>query len=164
MSPRARVALPVAYGVTLEVPLKGGPVVIAKSTDSGTTWTTPAVLLRGSYQTAPTPVVESNSIVYRTMEESSVEGGTEALIIWARNDADLTKAASWQRSNGITCPPKKDGARRSWQEGSAVESADGSIVNVLRVNDQDESNFNVAALAALDKHGNLTFSKFVRCL
>ena len=68
-----------------KVPLKGGPVVIAKSTDDGTTWSKPSILFPGSFQTAPTPVVESNGVIYRTMEESSSSSkGTDALMLWVR--------------------------------------------------------------------------------
>ena len=43
-------------------PMKGGPVVITKSTDSGHSWTAPSVLLHGSFQSAhPSPLVASAS-------------------------------------------------------------------------------------------------------
>lgn len=43
-----------------KLPMKGGPVVITTSSDGGHTWTSPQVLLHGSFQTASTPIVQNN--------------------------------------------------------------------------------------------------------
>ncbi len=62
-------------------PVKGGPVAIPKSTDNGVSWATPVTLLNGSFQTAPTPVVEADGVLYRTMEDSAV-GGCGAWLVY----------------------------------------------------------------------------------
>lgn len=79
-----------------KIPLKGGPVVIAKSSDLGHTWSLPTILLHGSFQTGSTPVVENNGLLFRSMEESS-DFGVGAFVMWAEATSDLTLATSWTR-------------------------------------------------------------------
>lgn len=43
-------------------------MVIARSKDEGTTWSTPVTLFHGSFATGPTPVISLNGTLYRTME------------------------------------------------------------------------------------------------
>ena len=128
-------------------------MTISKSTDEGRSWAVPSVILRGSFQTAPTPVVSLGGTLYRSvnttacqrlsrwaalptpicavfqMEDSSV-GGVGALMLWASCSSDFLAADWWSRSthcSGTTC----------LQEGSAVISPSGQEVwIVLRVNTQ----------------------------
>jgi hypothetical protein len=87
--------------------------VIARSDDDGVTWTPATMILPGSFQTAPTPVVVVNGTLYRTMEDSSV--GVGALLMWARADADLLSPASWSRSTALAAPKGPNGEAVDWQ-------------------------------------------------
>ena len=141
-------------------PMKGGPVVLSRSIDGGHSWSTPSVVLRGSYQTGPTPMATLNGVIYRTMEDSSV--GVGALVMWARTTDDLLDASSWQHSAPLTAPPAPaDGRRRDWQEGNALVAPSGEIWNVLRVNGQTAAFHNVVGIAVLDtKTRSLSFKQY----
>ena len=152
-------------------PMKGGPVVITKSTDSGHSWTVPSVLLHGSFQTGPTPTISVNGTLFRTMEDSATTPYPGAFVMWAPATSDLTSAASWSRSNAIGAPPSPKG-HVDWQEGSAVHAPSGEVWNVLRVNGQSAAFNNVAGATVLDTaaktlrfkqwiHGPFSTSKFV---
>ena len=130
-------------------PMKGGPVTISKSTDHGQSFGPPAVILQGSYQTGPCPVISVNGTLYRTMEDSSV--GVGALLMWADESADLLSPESWSHSASLPAPPAPGGKRVDWQEGSAVESPSGEVWNMLRVNGQSVDWHNKAAIAVLDQ-------------
>jgi hypothetical protein len=117
--------------------MKGGPVTISKSTDSGTTWTVPSVILQGSFQTAPTPVVNVNGTLFRSMEDSSV-GGVGALVMWASaavggGAVDLLQPSSWSRSSSIVPTTHCTAQGTCLQEGSVVEVSTlvGHCVNCL---------------------------------
>ena len=137
--------------------MKGGPVTISKSSDSGVSWSEPVVILQGSYQTGPCPTIAVNGTLYRTMEDSSV--GCGALVMWAKEGSDLLSAASWSHSKSLLAPPAPgsdsdsgsgSGKGVSWQEGSAVEAPSGEIYNILRVNGQTAAWHNKAAATVLD--------------
>jgi hypothetical protein len=141
-----------------KLPMKGGPVTLSRSTDLGLSWSRPSVILQGSFQTGPTPVITVGGNLFRTMEDSST--GCGALVMWAAVGSDLTKASSWARSNSIT-PPAGHG-HLSWQEGSAVEGPDGNVWNILRVNGQSKSFVNKAAVTVLNvATKKLTFKSWV---
>jgi len=135
--------------------LKGGPVVIAKSSDGGYTWTIPSVVLQGSFQTAPTPSIMVNGTIFRSMEESTVTKerhavGVGAFIMWAPADADLLHASSWHRSSSIAAPRGPNNETLGWQEGSVVESPSGEVWNILRVNGQTVNFYNKACHSPSD--------------
>lgn len=140
------------------VPMKGGPVTISKSTDSGVSWSDPVVILQGSYQTGACPTISVNGTLYRTMEDSSI--GCGALVMWAKEGSDLLSPTAWSHSKPILAPPSPGGAASdsdggsgkhvSWQEGSAVEGPSGEIYNMLRVNGQTAAWHNKAAATVLD--------------
>ena len=141
-------------------PMKGGPVTISKSTDQGQSFGPPAVILQGSYQTGPCPVISVNGTLYRTMEDSSV--GVGALLMWADESADLLSPASWSHSASLVAPSAPGGKHVDWQEGSAVESPSGEVWNVLRVNGQSVGWHNKAAIAVLDQQlHKLRFKQWV---
>jgi hypothetical protein len=144
-----------------KVPMKGGPVTISKSTDLGKSFSKPSVILQGSFQTAPTPVVSVNGTLYRSMEDSSV-GGVGALVMWADADADLLQASSWSRSSSTVPTTHCAGAGTCLQEGSVLEAPSGEIWNVLRVNSQTKTWNNKAAITVLDRQmKTLSFKQYV---
>jgi hypothetical protein len=120
-----------------------GPLVIRRSTDGGRTWTTPAdaktgLLADGEFHTAPMPVLLHAGRIWRAVEDAS--GGKEwgkrymAMMLSAPLDADLLDRASWTFSNAIPRDPAwLDGRFTGWLEGNAVATADGRVLDILRV-------------------------------
>jgi hypothetical protein len=120
-----------------------GPLVIRRSTDGGRTWTTPAeaktgLLAEGEFHTAPMPVLLHAGRIWRAVEDAS--GGKEwgkrymAMMLSAPLDADLLDRASWTFSNAIPRDPAwLDGRFTGWLEGNAVATADGRVLDILRV-------------------------------
>ena len=140
--------------------MKGGPVAISQSTDGGVHWSKPVTLINGSFQTAPTPVIEHDGVLYRTMEDSAA-GGCGALVLWAAAGSNLLSPASWSRSNALVAEDFRKGAG-TWQEGSVVVAPSGEVWNLLRVNGQTTEWNNKAAATVLDRaSGKLTFKQWV---
>jgi hypothetical protein len=159
-----------------KTPLKGGPVVISKSTDGGSSWAAPVTILQGSFQTAPTPAVLINGRYYRAMEDSAVPAdarGCGAFVMWADASSDLTLPASWSRSNALSVSAAAGAPGvpasiflGSWQEGNVVEAPTnggaGEVWNILRVNDQTAAWNNKAAIIAVDRAtSKVHFKQFV---
>ncbi len=137
-------------------------VVICKSTDQGKTWTHPTgensgILLKGSYHTAPVPVVIHNDRIWRAMERSFVEKERKAFVMSAPVDADLLKASSWISSEALDYRPDWISGNnfKQWIEGNVVVDRNGEIVNILRVD--DEKNGQSAAIISIRE---LTKSSF----
>lgn len=121
-----------------------GRIVIRRSTDGGTTWTTPAdtttglLTPEGQYHTAPMPMVEHEGRLWRAFEDAM--GGTEwgkryrAGMLSVPVEADLLQATNWVFSNFLARDEKwLDGKFNAWLEGNAVVDPAGNIVNILRV-------------------------------
>lgn len=120
-----------------------GPLVIRRSVDGGRTWTTPAdartgLLAEGEYHTAPMPVLLHAGRIWRAVEDAG--GGKEwgkrymAMMLSAPLDADLLDRANWTFSNAIPRDPAwLDGRFTGWLEGNAVATADGRVLDILRV-------------------------------
>jgi hypothetical protein len=119
-----------------------GAVVIRRSGDGGSTWTTPTSsttgrLLTGRYSTGPTPVIVSGGRIWRAVE--AVRSGSWGLnflpfMLSAPVGANLLQAASWTSSNRITPQSTWLGGQfRGFLEGNAVAAPGGGLVNVLRV-------------------------------
>ena len=104
-----------------------------------------------NYHSSDMPVLESGGRLYRAIEDCSPKDWPgihadssirrfQALVISAPADADLLDAANWRMSNKIPYdpawsnswdnPPVKPG----WLEGSVVETPDGELWNIIRVN------------------------------
>lgn len=126
------------FGVTKEY----GYCIIRRSTDGGRTWTKPidgdsGLLHReGMYHCAPVPVVIHQGRIWRAMEEyiGPRWGAFKAFVMSAPVDADLLKSANWTSTN--RSGPVKTGLGGNVGgalEGNAVVAPDGSIVNMLRV-------------------------------
>jgi hypothetical protein len=124
-----------------------GNTLIRKSTDGGKTWTEPidkthGLILAGEYHCAPTPVIEYNGRLWRTMEsafgpirEWGVRYG--AMMLSAPVNADLLDAANWTSSQPLLYDPTYlDGHFTGWLEGNAVATKDGKMLDILRVDDK----------------------------
>jgi len=121
-----------------------GPLVIRRSDDGGRSWTSPVDakggrLAEGEFHTAPVPMLIHGGKLWRAIE--SAGGGKEwgkrymALMASAPLDADLLDRASWTFSNALPSDSSwLDGRFVGWLEGNAVATADGRVLDLLRVN------------------------------
>ncbi|MCW1916058.1 hypothetical protein OJ996_20890 [Luteolibacter sp. GHJ8] len=114
-----------------------GRVVIRRSSD-GMKWSEPVVLTEGEWHTAPMPVIEHGGRIWRAIEDAM--GGDKwgeryrARMTSAAADSDLMKPESWSFTNPLPRDAAWLGGNfRAWLEGNAVMAPDGSMVNVLRV-------------------------------
>jgi hypothetical protein len=126
-----------------------GNVAIRRSSDGGSTWTSPkdagSGLLRGdgTYHCAPMPVVVHKGRIWRAMEDGHGPGGTSAwpvhfraFVMSAPVDADLLKAESWTCTNRLEFDPAWFKAEKpGWLEGNVVVTPEGGLVNILRFNE-----------------------------
>ena len=151
--------------------------VITKSTDHGASFSSPTALFPGNlsnplsqYHCAPTPVLfATDGRVYRAFETStaSAYGHYTALVLSARQDADLMQPEAWTQSSILSfskefVPPSWGSGKFAWQEGNAVEAPSGDIWNILRIDGQTRTAHNKAAVTVLDKKTNtLKFSRMI---
>jgi hypothetical protein len=119
-----------------------GQTVIRKSSDEGKTWSTPRdansglLLAEGMYHCAPVPVVIHGGRIWRAMEEYTGPkwGAFKAFVMSAPVGADLLKAENWTSSNRLDRNPEwLEGKFQAWLEGNIVPTPEGSLVNILRV-------------------------------
>lgn len=120
-----------------------GPLVIRRSDDGGRTWTVPAdprtgLLAEGEWHTAPMPVLEHAGRLFRAVEDAS--GGTEwgkrysPVMLSAPVGSDLLDRANWRFTKPVPRDPAWLGGRFvGWLEGNAVADADGTVLDILRV-------------------------------
>jgi len=135
-----------------------GQAVIRRSTDGGKTWTTPKneqsglLLAKGQYHCAPVPVVVHNGRIWRAMEDRNPPTGWGAnfrsFVMSADVDSDLLNAKSWTISNRLRFDQAWPG--RAWLEGNIVVAPDNTLVNILRVENQDAE---IAAVVNVSKNG-----------
>lgn len=122
-----------------------GRIVIRRSTDGGSQWTSANFLTVGAgFHTAPVPVVESHARLWRAFEyhPAGPWGHFEAFVMSAPMGADILKAESWTMTQRVAFPgagpagaaPKAD----TWLEGNAVIAPDGGVVDILRVNNVEK--------------------------
>lgn len=121
-----------------------GRIVVRRSDDGGSTWTTPTdgdhglITADGEYHTAPMPMVEHDGKLWRAFEDAM--GGTRwgeryrARMLSIPLGADPLKAENWTLSEPLARNPDwLGGDFGGWLEGNAVLTPDGKIVNILRV-------------------------------
>ena len=145
-----------------------GNVVIRRSEDGGQTWTTPEdkqsglLLDDGGYHCAPVPVVVHQGRIWRAFEDNGGPGGWgthfRALVLSAPADGDLLDASNWAASNRLRALPEWfpfPAKRPGWLEGNVVVTPNGSLWNILRVN---EDRGDRAAIVPISEDGTtLTF-------
>lgn len=136
-----------------------GDAVIRRSTDAGVTWTAPndertgLLLSDAQYHTAPVPVVVHQGRIWRAFEDAEAGGGWgrhfRALVISAPAEADLLDASSWTASNRLHLNPDwLESERPGWLEGNVVVTPEGTLVNLLRVNDDRGDTAAIATISA----------------
>jgi hypothetical protein len=112
-----------------------GRIVIRTSENNGRSWSSAHYLTGGpGFHTAPVPVVIHDGRIYRAFEyhPAGPWGSFQAFVMWASLDSDLTSASSWSFSDRRPFPIGDFG--NTWLEGNAVIAPDGSILDILRVN------------------------------
>ena len=120
-----------------------GRVVIRRSDDGGLSWTTPGDAASGlltdddGWHTAPVPVATHEGRLWRAFEfaPEADRRHWRALVMSAPEDADLLDRASWTFSEQREHPWPV----AQWIEGNVVVAPDGSLVDVLRTNDESKT-------------------------
>ena len=126
--------------------IHNGHIVIRRSKDGGRTWTTPKdrntglLADEGQFHCAPVPVVVHNRRIWRAMEDryplTGPASNLRSFVMSAPVDADLLKADSWTMSNRLEFDQAWPG--RAWLEGNIVVTPRNRLVNILRVEYQEE--------------------------
>ena len=132
-----------------------GSIVIRRSEDNGNTWTHPmdaksGLLFKGgsgqeppNYHCAPVPVLVKDGRIYRAFEDCDPPAwgsGFQSLVVSAPEEADLLDASKWTMSNKLpydpAWTPESWGTldRPGWLEGNVIETPEGAIWNILRLN------------------------------
>jgi hypothetical protein len=159
-----------------------GAIVIRRSQDGGYTWTHPMDAGSGllfpngpypaapHYHCAPTPVYCTGGRIYRAFEANPSRTwptGFRAMVISCAAAADLLRAGSWMASNQLQYAPEwrphPNSRSCGWLEGNIVQTRDGRLWNMLRLN--GENTVETAALVSVEDEGRtLAFSPsdFVR--
>lgn len=124
-----------------------GNAIIRKSVDGGVTWSAPSdasngLLKEGEYHCAPMPVIEHNGKLWRAMEDAAgppKQWGKRysAFMMSIALESDPMIASNWTSSNIMRFDSTYlNGHFTGWLEGNAVVAPDGSIVDILRVDDR----------------------------
>ncbi|WP_418991788.1 exo-alpha-sialidase [Alistipes sp.] len=136
-----------------------GDVIIRRSDDDGRSWTAPCegILLHGRYHSAPVPVVEHRGRIWRAMETNTRGEPRRAFVLSAPAEADLLQASSWTVSEALESSASwiEGGQFRQWIEGNMVVARDGTLVNLLRVDEHEHGR--TAALVHVKSPRKLTF-------
>ncbi|MBN2136365.1 MAG: SUMF1/EgtB/PvdO family nonheme iron enzyme [Sedimentisphaerales bacterium] len=135
-----------------------GKAVIRRSDDNGQTWTDPKdartglLFAEGQYHCAPVPLVVHKGRIFRAMEDRNPprDWGVNfrSFVISAPVEADLLNAESWTATNRLRFDQAWPG--RAWLEGNIVVTPQGGLVNILRVQRQDEE---TAAVVRISQDG-----------
>ncbi len=118
-----------------------GRIVIRASRDGGKTWSAPSYLTdEANYHTAPVPIAIHGGRIWRAMEyhPPGPWGFFEALALSAPQKADLLDPKSWTMTARLPYPADAaDG--KHWLEGNAVVAPDGSLLDILRVDNVEKA-------------------------
>ena len=145
-----------------------GRVSIRRSTDGGSTWSTPTDTTNGflslgaTNHTAPMPTVVHDGRVWRSMEDTGNGGGWpghfRSFVMSAPLGGNLLDKASWTYSNKLTRDTTwlPGNGFNGWLEGSLVTTREGGLVNVLRV-DVDAGDPEKAAIVRVNGPANVSF-------
>ncbi|KAA0994177.1 exo-alpha-sialidase [Dyadobacter sp. UC 10] len=124
-----------------------GNTIIRKSIDGGRSWTQPTdashgLLKAGEYHCAPMPFVEHKGRLWRTMEDAAgppKQWGKRysAFMMSIPVNADPMIASNWTSSSIVRFDSTfLNGHFGGWLEGNAVVTPEGTLVDILRVDDR----------------------------
>ena len=147
-----------------------GDMLIGVSDDEGRTWTPPVRLFSGAnareigWHKAPMPIVEHEGILYTAIDYGAWKhGGHANCIASCAADADLLNPANWHMTDPLPYDSKWNGVPKGevqgLLEGNAVAAPDGSILNILRIQQfkADPAWGTAIALKLTDRDQSLSF-------
>ena len=121
-----------------------GDLLIGSSDDEGRTWTPPVRLFSGTnageigWHKAPMPIIKHEGMLYTAIDYGAWKyGGHANSIASCASDADLLDPRNWHMTtplpfdDGVAGMPQ--GKLAGLLEGNAIVAPDGSIVNMLRL-------------------------------
>jgi hypothetical protein len=128
-----------------------GNVIIRKSTNDGSNWTSPVVVKSGLHHGASGPVLKANGRLWRAVEtvETNSTIWPQMYKPWMmsiKDTDDLMVANNWKTTtNGLNYNSTYyNGYFRGWLEGNAVIGTDNQVKLVLRVFDWSKINEKIA--------------------
>ncbi|MCC6679600.1 MAG: PEP-CTERM sorting domain-containing protein [Phycisphaeraceae bacterium] len=123
-----------------------GDIVIRKSTNNGTSWSSPVVLKDGNYGGTPnTPVINNNRIWF-------AQSGNR--VMSAPVSSDLMDPASWKLSNSASDSGNPfGGAWQGWSEAQVVGSPSTGVVVMPKIRGLP----NTALIQVNESTGNVSF-------
>lgn len=137
-----------------------GHLVVRRSEDWGSTWSTPKdaktglIADDGRYHCAPTPVIIHNGRIWRAMEDAPVKREFRSFMLSAATDADLLDRNSWLMSNKLEYQTSwSDSTMQGWLEGNVVVDPDGKLVNILRCKFSDSRQKDKVAMVHVTDDG-----------
>ncbi len=148
-----------------------GDLTIRRSTNGGSTWTTPSNTSNGllqysssalGYHTSTLPVVIADGRLWRTFETRDRTTGNSndmsAALASIPVGADLLKASNWTFTNQIMRQTNwlPNNGFVGWREGNAVVDRSGNVVNILRV-DRPTGASEKAAIVRTTSTDTITF-------
>ena len=121
-----------------------GDMLIGVSDDEGHTWTPPVRLFSGAnareigWHKAPMPIIEHEGMIYTAIDYGAWKhGGHANCIASCPADADLLDPRNWHMTEPLpfdkTWAGMPQGTVQGLLEGNAVVAPDGSIQNILRI-------------------------------
>ena len=129
----------------LAVSTEYGDLVIGKSTDKGSTFTTPTVLLRGSGSNKISGIHKNpqNVVYYKGRLYETLEWGTwntsykhAAMVMSCDENDDLLKAENWHFTSPVLYDSKWSGTAEGFVqgnlEGTLCVNPEGKLMNVMR--------------------------------
>jgi hypothetical protein len=124
-----------------------GRIVIRQSLDDGATWTAPSYLTSGAgYHTAPVPIVQKNGRIWRAMEFHAPPPCNcfKAFVLSAPEASNLLDPKNWSMTEQLPYPATGTETAK-WREGNAVIAPDGSVLDILRVDNRRIGNQRIGA-------------------
>ena len=157
-----------------------GDLIISKSTDEGSSFGDPVVLMKGGNaitggpHKAPMPILKAKGRLWTSIDYGSwIRGGHDSCMASIDENADLLNPDNWIISEPLKYNPNWKGAvqgtgRFSGLEGNAVLSRDNQILNILRYNTQggipNYGKILVLRVDESDLKSPLIFHEIVDCL
>ena len=152
-----------------------GDMLIGVSDDEGKTWTAPVRLFSGSnareigWHKAPMPVIEQDNMLYTAIDYGAWKhGGHANCIASCPADADLLDPQNWHMTTPLPYNSQWAGVPKGevqgLLEGNAVTAPDGSILNILRIQQfkADPAWGTAVALKMNDRDNALSFERAIQ--
>lgn len=151
-----------------------GDLLIGVSDDEGKTWAPPVRLFSGAnareigWHKAPMPIMEHDGMLYTAIDYGAWKHGGHANgIASCAADADLLDPKNWHMTNPLpfdkTWTGMPQGPVQGLLEGNAVVAPDGSIQNILRIQQfaADPAWGTAVALRMVDRDRSLVFERAI---